>query len=346
MYQLLCCGSNGSGQLGVGDTDDHSVVQRARLGDDGEDFTTSSAPVRISCGGNHTLVLLKSHEVFAAGSSENGQLGLPEQQISKFKKLDGSWKLVACGWEFSIFVSVDNKLYVSGLGLKGELGLGRKQTRAEELTPIGFTFPDEIVDVQSSMNHTVVQLANGDFYGWGVSRKGQLGVTDEKIIWTPTKLEWGHAKIEGVRGFSVGKDFTVLYGESGVMFSGTQNKIQASLAELAGYSSAQVLAMWTSIHILGENGLASYGNNSHGQLFPKETHLPFLKYAVGSEHGLALSGNGVYAWGWGEHGNCGEYSEGQNRDDVTFDFLNRIYEGENCVDISGGCATSWIVTTV
>lgn len=346
MYQLLCCGSNGSGQLGVGNADDHNTVQKAGFLHDGKDFITSELPILIACGGNHTLVLLESNEVFGTGSSESGQLGIePQSQINRFLKLDGRWKLVSCGWEFSILVSTEDVLFVSGLGLKGELGLGKTQTRTTKLTPIPFTFPDKITDVKSSMNHTVVRLANGDFYGWGVSRKGQLGLTSEKVLWTPTRLEFG-ANSSSYTGYSVGKDFTVFCGESGLKFFGAQDKVQRSIQEnTCTIKSSKVMSMWTSIHILDGNRLVSYGNNSHGQLFPTETEFSFKEYAVGSEHGLALTySNSVYAWGWGEHGNCGEYSETKNRDEVTFDYLNKIYDGDNCIAIAGGCATSWIVT--
>ncbi len=333
MYQLLACGSNGNYQLGINNDEDQNSLKVTLFDIDG---TMSSEvpgkPMKIAGGGNHTMVILDNGEVFSCGSNEFGQCGLPRgESLGVFHKVPGNdWLDISCGWEFSILVKRSGEVYVCGRGLKGELGLG-KETLESELTYS--TTVDGFKEIKSCMQHTIIQTTNG-LVGWGNSRKGQLGETEDKIMWTPKTLRFGVV----CKDFSLGREFTAIQTDT--------NRVKifgkSSIKNIPESTVARVAAMWSSVHILLEtNVLQSFGNNSHDQLFPNNSSVAVEEYAIGSEHGLVTSDNIVYAWGWSEHGNCGTSNAS---DKVTFDYLNKLYTGSaKVVLIGAGCATSWVV---
>ncbi|KAJ5915893.1 hypothetical protein N7454_010800 [Penicillium verhagenii] len=111
----------------------------------------------------------------------------------------------------------EDKVFVQGSALKGELGLGNHPlthgtavppcTSIPGFPPIGTT----ILALASGMGHSVAILSNGDVYGWGGSRKGQLGeaLKRQKIVWSPEQ-------VSGIpfaaTGAICGREFTVVVG--------------------------------------------------------------------------------------------------------------------------------------
>lgn len=330
MYQLLCCGSNGLGQLGNGTLEDTDVVSRAKFHfGEGQSEDLEVMPVKVACGGNHTVVLMENGEVYGAGSNQASQIGLEkEQEYVVFTKLPlKKVKYVLCGWEFSVFVTENGDVYTCGSGAKGEIGRGKVQrSLLEKIINI-----DGIIDVQSSLSHTVLRTADNTLYGWGTSRRGELGKVEQKYIDTPTKLEFPISA--NWMFYAVGRYRTVFCHDKITMNKEGDDLFQ----ELYSASSVTALkAMWSSVHIVCDNKIISTGNNSHGQLC-KYT-APIEAMYTGSEHGLAVTDNKVLAWGWGEHGNCGHTDD----DSVVYD-MNCIYDGSQPLMVAGGCATSWIV---
>ncbi|RCK66358.1 Protein ATS1 [Candida viswanathii] len=340
MYRLLACGSNGNYQLALGHDDDLSTLQASIFSiDDKPTTTVPGRPTKIACGGNHTLVLVDSGEVYACGSNEFGQCGLPKcDNLKVFTHIPGDdWIDVACGWEFSVLVNRANEIYVCGNGPKGELGLGKEKKQTE----LAYcTTQDNFKRVKSCMQHTIVETTQGELIGWGNARKGQLGEASEKILWVPTTLNFDVP----VDDFSLGREFTAvqsgldkvkIYGKFSVTLDDNLLPTQAAVSRME--------TMWSSVHLLSNKTIESYGNNSHDQLFPTSDTTPVEEFSIGSEHGLVKSGNMVYAWGWSEHGNCGK----PENEKQTFDYLNTLYTGQDKVVLIGtGCATSWIVVEV
>ncbi|KAM9931477.1 hypothetical protein OXX80_008876 [Metschnikowia pulcherrima] len=347
-FQVLACGSNGSYQLGLGNDDDHDSLQ-AVIGL--EEFACTK-PKQFAFGGNHTFALYPNGELFATGENKHGQCGVVTPEIlKKFTRVPGSWKHVAAGWAFSILCSFSDELYCCGYGPKGELGLGENRVSAHNLEKI--ELPEisgsaSISEVKCSINHIVVKLDSGEFLGWGAARKGQLGIQEPVVtksgkikpkpaLWEPQILPF---KAET---FCLGRDRTILVNDTITILGSEPLELNVK--------AHTVKAMWSSIHYIqdngrkheldGENRIVSVGNNSHGQCFDYNMMSSMKAFAVGSEHGLVLLGNNsVFAWGWGEHGNCGIMRD----ENVTFDYLNKIYEGDDeVVEIAGGLASTWLV---
>lgn len=353
-YSVLCCGSNGNYQLGVSDDDDHDMLVIARFRrDDGElvDYIDSK-PINIVCGGNHTFILLESGTAYACGENTYGQcaIGAAGDNVVHFHQVPGKWKFVAAGWEFSVLVDNNGRIYSCGLGQKGELGQGPEASKSESLEEVIADFGGaNVVDIKASLNHCIVKLDNGELFGWGNSRKGQLGTITEvnqrgkllPFLWTPHKLDFGLTS--PVVDYGVGRDLTSILTSNTINIYG---KLQDTIHEKEPILSLK--SMWSSIHYShkteGTLRLKSYGNNSHGQIFPGDS---IKDYQIGSEHGLVLADdNSVYAWGWGEHGNCGIHTKTVSSkvdDQVTFDYLNPLYCNGPVVLLGCGCATSWIV---
>jgi len=182
-------------------------------------------------------------------------------------------------------------------------------------------------------------LFNGDVYGWGSGRKGQLG--------QPAKDSWLPRKIEGIpfeaHRVVCGRDFTYVVGaplSGNHMIIGSDKWSVLSNAPESLPPWKEIGASWGSIFVLLQTGeLLSWGRNDHGQLCPPD--LPRIEQiAVGSEHVVALTEGGkVITWGWGEHGNCGMPTDKEG--DVK-NHWNELKVPGKVVILGAGCATTFI----
>ncbi|KND90852.1 RCC1 repeat-containing protein C10F6.04 [Tolypocladium ophioglossoides CBS 100239] len=357
MDALFAIGSNGSGQLGIGHKEDVSVPKQVQ-------FEPSSPIVEVAAGGNHTLLLTQSGQLYWSGDPASGACGIAsEPSVPSFQEVclstdperqTGHIDSIAATWEASFVVARDHddkrtKLFSFGSGMKGELGSGELIVR----TPTATQFTDfppagtEIADLTAGMGHAVAVLNNGDAYGWGNCRKSQIG--------DPGAVVYSPRKIDGI-GFKVSravcaKESTCFFGEpesGNIRVLGSDKWGLSSNAPATAPPWIDVGASWGDIYILRKDGyLQGWGRDDHGQLPPP--NLPRLnKIAIGSEHAVALSADGeVLAWGWGEHGNCGpqvENNDVKGRWNVIAS-PKFIPPGFQIDRIGAGCATSWVRIT-
>lgn len=358
MSRIYAIGSNGSGQLGIGHKEDVSVPKPVIF-----DGDIPAGVKQIRAGGNHTLILSTTSKIYCSGDSSYGACGITPESLptkSKFRRVklsDSSLindaHVMFCGatWESSIIVQGDEdghatKVYCFGTGNKGELGLGKflfrssKPQLIENFPPAGLN----VVDLATSVSHAVVVLSNGDAYGWGSGRKGQLG-QPEGMVYSPRKIEGLDFKV--VRAIC-GREFTCLLEESStgqhkILGSDKWEVSSSAPKEISGWTD--VGSTWGSILLLQNNKtLMSWGRNDHGQLAPSQ--LPSVcQIAIGSEHCLALTTEGeVCAWGWGEHGNCGPKTKDGDVKGTWNVVASSKYlaPGSRITYIGAGCATSWI----
>ncbi|ROW12855.1 hypothetical protein VMCG_00004 [Cytospora schulzeri] len=362
---VYAIGSNGSGQLGIGHDQDVSVPRQVLFRPGSE---PSKPVVRVAAGGNHTLLLTSDGKLYWAGDSSTGACGplsaeqknKPGQFIAEEVALPdneaGSTaapvRHIAATWEASVVVQADehgrNTIVSSfGVGMKGELGQGQFIVRTPSVSRVkDFPPPDtEVVGLTGCMSHVVAVLSNGEVYGWGNGRKGQLGTAVDGVA-------QGVRKIEGV-DFRVsravcGREFTCLFGsvEGGeLLVLGADKAGVKSSAPASAVGWKDVGASWGSAFILKEDGeLVSWGRDDHGQLAPPG--LPQLEHiAIGSEHVVAMTQDGdVLSWGWGEHGNCGPRVENGDVKGRWNVIASKKYlpPGSEITGIGAGCATSWI----
>ncbi|KAJ8100284.1 regulator of chromosome condensation 1/beta-lactamase-inhibitor protein II [Lipomyces tetrasporus] len=358
-FALLSFGSNAQCQLSHSSAEDVDVPTRV---EERLPLPTREDDVAISSNGNHTLLLI-SGEVYATGDNTYGQCFVPAStpRISTFRKIDISFasaalrpSFVAGGWDFSVVIassSTHDEIYIVGHGPRGELGIGAETTTATTPQLIQ-NFPPRgcrVRQVCAGMGHTLVLLDDGNVYGWGHSRKGQLGPTNtsRSACWTPTRLVFPDGfdpdKVVCGREFSAGIDTTgrIIVLHTGKDIHGLLDV--PSRETITGWTDFQ--CGWTSLHVLLSSGrIVSWGNNSHCQHVPR-TAPPISQISCGSEHTLALASDGkIYAWGWGEHGNCGRRSipEDVNVRHATPVFDVSDPKADEIVYLGAGCATSWI----
>lgn len=405
--KLLAFGSNGCGQLAIGHTDDVSKPTECLFSTpfaDNDEIVHIAAG-----GNHTLLLTKKGHVFAAGcnvdgrcgpflhdPAPQQPDHNKPEENLLRFRRvllpdpsgsIIGTFKHVSATWEGSILVaSVStstagstetlDKVYVLGSTPKGELGLGspdpgvsaqspRPGTSILEFPPRGTT----ITALASGMGHTVATLSNGHVYGWGGSRKGQLGSTlkEQKISWRPSRIEGVSFRALGA---VCGREFSVLLGDRSrgefVVLGDPGNRwgvldtpppsVQAlrSGSEMAGY--IDIGASWHGVYVhaapeseMGSPGgkLLAWGRNDRGQLPPASLPSP-VHVAVGSEHVLALLADGsVAAFGWGEHGNCGTNTDSSGNVVGSYNVVlvpDAVRAaGGRVVGVGAGCATSWLV---
>src|SRR3569833_315367 len=358
MTAVFALGSNGAGQLGIGQQEDVSVPKPVLFAEPLPSGTVTS----IAAGGNHTLLLSDAGDLYCSGDPTSGACGpvtgSPNpSNITRFQKMvipsSQPVKMLAATWESSVFTSLDahgknRVIYSCGIGNKGELGHGPLLVRLPKPSVIpDFPPPDnEIADLAACMSHVEVVLSNGEAYGWGNGRKGQLG-GDADIVCSPRQIP---GLDFAARRVVCGKDFTCLVGDvEGGQFLilgsdkwGVRSKAPPTLA-----GRQDIGASWGNIFILGSHGqLTSWGRDDYSQNVAQGTPA-ISRFAAGSEHAVALSVFGVVlAWGWGEHGNCGPptqpdgSSKGRRNTIVSSKY---IPPGSKITGVGAGCATSWVI---
>lgn len=161
-------------------------------------------------------------------------------------------------------------------------------TRIPDFPPVGLN----VVAVDACMGHAALVLSDGSAFGWGASRKGQLGEgnVDAKVIWSPARITPEKGK-ERATGVVCGREFTVLCMEE------TQNKPDEKQGQLRfaffgpekekdkwGTSSlkhvdpsslpnigspARIAASWHNVYIHNaDNSIVAWGRNDRGQIPP------------------------------------------------------------------------------
>lgn len=289
--------------------------------------------------------------------------------------------------------TISGTIWGCGRGGRGELGCGKDVATVTTPTRLAIFGTDSheelseennadvvriagnLQDIMSSLSHTVATFVEPfGIYGWGASRKGQLGeeLQAEKNVWTPKAIAEGEVGCFATArdhslAVALGRDFSLLYdtvrskdqqdrwwrllGPDAVagrtdrglnnLFIGKCSESSDTQADNAGVT---VHAGWSKLYLLEKSTgqVRGWGRSDLGQLLP---HAPprLRMMAAGSEHcvGLTISGR-VVAWGWGEHGNCGRECDQLENGYSVLNMPN--VEDEMVTGIGAGCATTFLFT--
>ncbi|KAI9033941.1 regulator of chromosome condensation 1/beta-lactamase-inhibitor protein II [Phycomyces nitens] len=331
---LYAFGSNGNGQLGVGHCKDLQVPEECR------GIPPNDTVIKVVGGGNHSAVLLESGRVLLSGLGQQGeakqkefdrdQSGVIEPQWICYHEPDvfsrHVWRDVACGWSFTLLVSIQGHVYGYGTAKYGEL---EKSGSFNDLLRIGNM--QDIVKVDCGWRHAIALDSQGSVYGWGWGRHGQIGRLENiKDIALPQKMTTNEPVIQ----IACGHIHTLLLGKSGSVYGLGSNKYGQIGDESKGkHSVVSISAGWHhSASVDCQGRLAMWGRNNHSQL---RDLSGVLQVSCGSEHTLAIQDGQVLAWGWNEHGNCGS-----DKDIVSEPSTIQL----SAILIGTGCAASWVVT--
>lgn len=181
---IYAWGANDQGQLGIGTTTPSepspSIVN-----------ALAGIPIaQIACGSNHTFAVSKSGAVFGWGKNSSGQLGLNDTLSKSFPVQLRTLRnirvrYIACGDEFSTFLTLDGGVFSCGAGMYGQLGHGNT---ANEILPkkVLELMGSTITQVSCGGRHTLALVpSRSRVYSYGLGGSGQLGGNNPANALTP-----------------------------------------------------------------------------------------------------------------------------------------------------------------
>ena len=192
---FYCWGNNQYGQLGIGM--DISPMQKFCF-----PYKCGKWPkniVEVKSGDFHILVLTSNREVYSCGDNSYGQLGrnIPGTFSPYLGKVDDLSDIVRmeCGVLHSACIDGDKRLYLFGSNVFGQLGYGDTVDRDKALPHPKL---NNIVDISSQGNHTIVKTASNELYGFGFNEYSQIGAKcKKKYQTTPVRVFQGQETLWG-----------------------------------------------------------------------------------------------------------------------------------------------------
>ena len=258
---------------------------------------------QVAAGGDHSLVLTSTGQLYAFGDNKYGQLGNATNNKSEepnptptFVTLPGASGQVteiAAGRNFSLAVTSSGQLYAFGANNDGQLG-NATNNKSEEPnpTPTPVTLPGEVgpvTQVAAGEQHSLAVTSSGQLYAFGENQFGQLGDTthNKSIEPNPTPT------------------LVTVPGEVGAV---------TQVAAGAAYSL--VLTSSGQLYAFGANNDGQLGNATNDKtLEPNPTPTPvtlpgavgpMTQIAAGNFHSLAVTSSGqLYAFGYNYSGQLG-----------------------------------------
>ncbi|CAL0319733.1 unnamed protein product [Lupinus luteus] len=324
-------GRGEDGQLGHGDTDDRLLpTQLSEL--DGRDILS------ITCGADHTIAYSESlSAVYSWGWGDFGRLGHGNSSDlfipQPIRALQGlKIKQIACGDSHCLAVTMEGEVQSWGRNQNGQLGLG---TTEDSLVPqkIQIFQGLPIKMVAAGAEHSVAITEDGELYGWGWGRYGNLGLGDRNDRWIPEKVSSVDLQCDKMVIVACGWRHTISVSSSGGLYTYGWSKygqlghgdfedslVPHKLLALSDNSICQVSGGWRHSMALTSSGiLYGWGWNKFGQVgvgdnvdrsSPVQVKFPcdqkVVQISCGWRHTISVTERAnVYSWGRGTNGQLG-----------------------------------------
>ena len=169
---VMVCGQNANGQLGQNDKTNRSTLVPV-LG-------ISSQALAVSCGQNHTAVLINDGTVRVCGRNTFGQLGqndtVDRSTVVSILGISSQAVAVACGANFTAVLMNDGTVRVCGVNNNAQLGQNDLVTRSTVVSILGIS--SQAIAVACGVNSTTVLINDGTVRVCGRNDNGQLGQND------------------------------------------------------------------------------------------------------------------------------------------------------------------------
>ena len=308
---LLAFGLNNVGQLGSATNNGtaNATPTPAAVTLPGE----IGAVERAAVGGNHSLVVTSSGQLYSFGYNVVGQLGRaagstpsPVPTLVTLPGQIGSITLVAAGTYHSLSATSSGQLYAFGYNLYGQLGVvANSGTSAANPTPMLVGLPGAIgvvAQIAAGDSHSLALTSSGQLYAFGSNAYGQLGIAANSGMATPNPTP-------------------TLVGLPGAIGAITQIA--------AGDSHSLVLTSSGQLYAFGLNASGALGSTTNNGTInanpiPTPVTLPgatgsVAKVAGGGSYTLALTSTGqLYAFGNNYYGQLGSpANNGTNNANAT-----------------------------
>jgi alpha-tubulin suppressor-like RCC1 family protein len=319
--KLYSWGSNGAGQLGLGNTTAYSTPQQV-----GALITWS----KVSAGGTSAMSIKDNGTLWTWGNNSAGQLGLGDTANRSSPVQVGAltdWSLISCaGSSNALAIKSDGTLWAWGINGNGQLGLGNTTS---------YSSPKQVgaltgwATVSAGHEYTLATKTNGTLWAWGYEFQGELGNGSGGLsnVLSPIQIgaltNWSKVYAGYFNSYGIKTD--------GTLWSWGQGSYgQLGLGNTTDYSSPkQVGALTDWLDVAGwygyvlstrSNGtLYSWGRNYAGQLglgnttqysSPKQvgglTNWSKIFVGKGGASVLSIKTDGtLWAWGVGTDGRLG-----------------------------------------
>ncbi|WKU07125.1 RCC1 domain-containing protein [Micromonospora sp. HUAS LYJ1] len=274
--RLYAWGVNGSGQLGIGNTDDQLIPVPLSL-------PGGARPIAIAAAGDVSLALATAAPNLAWGANDSGQLGnntTTDSRVPVPVSLPATAEPsdIEGGYLHSLAATTDGDVLAWGSNAYGQLGDG---TQTNRTAPVPVTLPGspDAVEVAGGQYHSLALTKDGRVFAWGRNNRGQIGdgTTTDRL--TPVQVS-----------FPAGTSVTAIASHN--------------MHNIAVTSTGQVYT-W------GDNTFGQIGDNTTTTR-PTPTLIPLpggataTRVAVGAFHSLAMTSTGTaFAWGYNNYGQLG-----------------------------------------
>ncbi|KAK6187712.1 hypothetical protein SNE40_005676 [Patella caerulea] len=270
--RVFVFGNNAQGQLGLGNditTKKPSCIKSIK----------NEKIKLVACGRSHTVFASESGYLYSCGSNSESQLGLKEvRQVDKPQCINGvepqQYKMLSCGADHSVALTVNGEVYVWGGGDDGKLGLGDEQ---EHNIPTLLSFDEKITCISCGYYHTAFVTESGKLYTFGETDEGKLGLENSvREVLTPHHVSSIPEKVKAV---SCGGSHTAVVTVDGKVYTfgdGSNGQLGRGTSELQlwtpkcvelGFKAVDVSCGENFTAIISENGfLYTCGNGRHGRL--------------------------------------------------------------------------------
>uniref|UniRef100_A0A1B6DL92 HECT domain-containing protein n=1 Tax=Clastoptera arizonana TaxID=38151 RepID=A0A1B6DL92_9HEMI len=182
--RLYGWGCNEAGQIGIG-SKCTSVPEPTLV------KALAAIPLAfIACGSYHSFAVSKSGAVYGWGKNSFGQLGLNNEIDQEFPAQLRTLrtirvKYIACGEDFSVFLTQDGGVFTCGGGQYGQLGHG---SMTNEILPrkVLELMGSTVTQISCGRRHTLALVpSRGRVYAFGLGGAGQLGTRAQLNCATP-----------------------------------------------------------------------------------------------------------------------------------------------------------------
>ncbi|XP_023212760.1 probable E3 ubiquitin-protein ligase HERC4 [Centruroides sculpturatus] len=279
---VFCWGNTSNGELGLGGIEESYIDSPRRW----KNFLMESNVSDISCGKNHTLVLLNDGTVYSCGRNDMGQLGHNESQLrlEQIKALQVHHiQRISCGNNHSLALNEAGQVFSWGSNNYGQLGLATEEESISSPKMIKRLAMFTVIQISCGAHHSLALTSVGELYSWGYNNYGQLGIGNNNNQNIPCLI----VSLIGIpiKHIASGGNHNCILTKSGGLFSWGKNTF-------------------------GQLGL----NDDQDRVFPvnqKSLRSHHIKYiSCGDDHTACLTRDGgVFTFGAGMYGQLGHGSK-------------------------------------